>query len=238
MLFGKKDTNEFRDPSLAQDLSKLQINTIVKSNISGGNMPAVRFALCDLSTRYAVTLRRFGAEESKISKYIGTGSRKSFTAYASIAEKLKLQMERVEQSEVPDYYMLQRIEQKSNRIVCILDRLQDENDHTRTELSNRLNNHRVEDPLSDLKLDREQYMALQKYWEIGTEQIVMQTVVQLDGDVFTRIQEKYASSDYAALHQLHNNAVNTSYQYWKSLIQIVAQFLNTVFSTLMPKRGK
>ncbi len=194
-------------------------------------MPATRFALCNISTRYGTKLRQLGAQESEVSESLRKGSRQSFENYKLIAQRLQQELENVDKNDIPDYYMLQRIEANSSRISSILQRHNDDNNYTTDEISQKL-----KEMEGSLALEREEYMAIQKYWELGTEVVVMQTVIQLDGDVYTRVLEKYAQEEYAYIHNIHNLAVNTSYRYWKSIIQIIAEFLSSVFSHLMPKK--
>ena len=63
----------------------------------------------------------------------------------------------------------------------------------------------------------------------------LQTVVQLDGDVTTRVQPQYAGEQSVIVHQ---SAVNLSYQHWKSLIQLVGDMFNTILSSVFKSSNK
>jgi hypothetical protein len=98
-------------------------------------------------------------------------------------------------------------------------------------LSNkRKNNKRI--PLEPLRLTRKQYSRIQKIWEIGLEEIVMQTVVQIDGDVTTRVVPRYASSDHHFLYQIHRDSVSVSMRYWKDLVKVLAAFFESIWKLI------
>lgn len=88
-----------------------------------------------------------------------------------------------------------------------------------------------------LVLGTDELALLRKIWEIGTSEIAMQTVVQLDGDVVTRIQSKYASPDFTTLHQLHHKGVNTALEFWKDLIALVKDFFENIVQFVFQRRS-
>lgn len=230
-FFRRPKSLEFEDPSLAEDLTKLQINTILKSNISGGSMPALRFALCDISARYGMKLCQLGADNEELDQYIKQGGLRSFDKYQQVAKRMQTALQEIEEDEISEYYMLQRIRSNSNRLKTFLERAPDKNEFSKVELYEAMKT-----TMTDFKLAREDYMMIQKYWELGTEQIMMQTIVQLDGDVYTRILSEYATDEFVSLHNIHHSGVNLSYRYWQSIIKIVSDFLTTVFVHLLPNK--
>lgn len=230
-FFGRKKSLEFEDPSLAEDLTKLQINTILKSNISGGSMPALRFALCDISARYGMRLCQLGADSAELDDYIKQGGFRSFDKYQQVAKRMQTELQEIEADEVREYYMLQRIRSNSNRLKTFLEDAPDKNEYSKVQLYENMKG-----DMTDFKLAREDYMMIQKFWELGTEQIMMQTIVQIDGDVYTRILADYATEEFKSLHEIHHSGVNLSYRYWQSIIKIVADFLTTVFAHMLPKK--
>lgn len=230
-FFGRKKSLEFEDPSLAEDLTKLQINTILKSNISGGSMPALRFALCDISARYGMKLCQLGADTEELDEYIKQGGYRSFDKYQQVAKRMQSQLQEIEADEVSEYYMLQRIRSNSNRLKTFLGDAPDKNEYTKVQLYENMKGQ-----MTDFKPARGDYMMIHKYWELGTEQIMMQTVVQLDGDVYTRILADYSTDEFKSLHAIHHSGVNLSYRYWQNIIKIVADFLTTVFAHMLPSK--
>ncbi|MFQ5632404.1 MAG: hypothetical protein ACE5I1_26845, partial [bacterium] len=62
------------------------------------------------------------------------------------------------------------------------------------------------------------------------------TVIQLDGDVITRVQERYATEEHATVHKLHNVGVSTSLAFWKTLVDIVESFITGLVKLIFPKK--
>jgi hypothetical protein len=78
-----------------------------------------------------------------------------------------------------------------------------------------------------LPLSSADLITLRKVWEIGVETVIMQTVVQLDGDVVTRIQQGWETAQNKPIHDMHQDAVGNSTQQWQFLAQTVTQFLSS-----------
>jgi len=78
-----------------------------------------------------------------------------------------------------------------------------------------------------LPLTSDEMVTLRKVWEIGVEIVVMQTVIQLDGDIITRIQRGQEAAANKPLHDLHQEAVGNALRHWQFLAQTVAQFLTS-----------
>ena len=68
--------------------------------------------------------------------------------------------------------------------------------------------------------------TLRKIWEIGTEEIAMQTVIQLDGDVITRITPRHTTESHEdkVLQRIHSESVSLSMSYWGTLVQVASGF--------------
>ena len=73
-------------------------------------------------------------------------------------------------------------------------------------------------------------LTIRKAWELGTEIIVMQTVVQLDGDAVTRLNDASASAEQLMLRAIHQQGVETALGQWNSLV--------TTFMTIVNKLGQ
>lgn len=59
--------------------------------------------------------------------------------------------------------------------------------------------------IEDLDLTAEQVALIHKAWDVGTERIVLQTVIQIDGDVTTRISKRFAKNPDNTILQIHND---------------------------------
>ena len=81
----------------------------------------------------------------------------------------------------------------------------------------------------ELQLTDKQKVMIRKVWELGTEEVAMQTVIYLDGDVITRLQPRYyLEQDKQALIQIHNKGVETSITFWGSLVKLAETFVATL----------
>jgi hypothetical protein len=71
--------------------------------------------------------------------------------------------------------------------------------------------------------------AIRKAWELGVDHIMLQTTIGLDGDVVTRIDERYASADFEPLFQVHEHSVMTSTRTWKDVVAAAIDLLRDLF---------
>lgn len=89
------------------------------------------------------------------------------------------------------------------------------------------------------KMDRNQISAawqvsaadraqIRKIWEIGAERVLIQTVIQVEGDVITRISPEIQSSDKQHLLPIHQDCVKTAMQTWAALIGIAEGLISAV----------
>lgn len=76
-------------------------------------------------------------------------------------------------------------------------------------------------------------VPLRKAWDIGTEVILMQTVIQIDGDVVSRFQQGLEGEERQQLQLLHANAVDISFKYWRWLIDAVGKIAGQTVSSLL-----
>jgi hypothetical protein len=72
---------------------------------------------------------------------------------------------------------------------------------------------------ADTVFSGDEIVTIRKVWELGTETIVSQTVVQLDGDVVTRINEASPFADDQVLRDFHREGVATALSHWNALVE-------------------
>ncbi len=77
--------------------------------------------------------------------------------------------------------------------------------------------------VDDLDLTPQQVGRIRKAWEIGTEKIQLQTVIQIDGDVTTRISESFLKNVDKTLLAIHNDSIATSTGFWNSLVRTLSE---------------
>jgi hypothetical protein len=86
-------------------------------------------------------------------------------------------------------------------------------------------------PLDTLRPEHQ--AAIRKIWEVGTERIVAQTCIQIDGDVFTRISpallEQHTEAVRAMILAGHRESIDTSLRYWKLLVDVAEKLVSGLF---------
>ncbi len=82
------------------------------------------------------------------------------------------------------------------------------------------------------RLDAEDATRIRKVWEVGVERIVAQTVIQIDGDVITRIQEGLNDQQMRNLMQVQQSGVDTGVRYWSTLLDIAERLIDGLASKL------
>jgi len=87
--------------------------------------------------------------------------------------------------------------------------------------------------VGDLPLAPNQILRLRKAWDLGTEEIVMQTIIDIEGDVTSRIMRSFALSPDKTVLEIHNQAIHIATGMWKSLVQTVASMANKAFEQLL-----
>lgn len=79
--------------------------------------------------------------------------------------------------------------------------------------------------IEDLHLDPAEISFLRKTSEIGTAQIMMQTVIQVDGDITSYISRAYLDQSERLQKKLlgmHNESIKTSTSFWTSLFETIS----------------
>lgn len=134
-----------------------------------------------------------------------------------------------------DVMMLQRIETISNDIRRILTMKgvdpckadADNSDNFDFDNPDSINTFRFmparEAEKHELKLDLRQLMVFKKANDIGTEKVVLQTIIGMDGDITTRISQAFADKPIPFINGMHDEAISISVKFWKTLIRVVIQ---------------
>lgn len=143
--------------------------------------------------------------------------------------------------------LLSRIAQNVETVLAVVKRLEDpllirQLQYTRAELADRFV------PTRDARADGEvlrlgpydvppsDYLRLRKVWEIGTEEIIAQTVIQLDGDVVTRITPALMRADGKPLLEVHRQAVEASVGYWSGMVTTLATLVERAMGVVFRRR--
>jgi hypothetical protein len=77
---------------------------------------------------------------------------------------------------------------------------------------------------------------VRKAWEVGVECVIMQTSVQIDGDVLTRISEELLREKEASKRDLimdaHKRSVEIGLSHWRALVQVAAELVGDAMRKL------
>lgn len=148
-----------------------------------------------------------------------------------------------------------RIYEQSNMIVDIFRELRSEAEEHKKELAaagqadnndfpNAIwDNDFVPDQLKrikDYELSPDQMATVRKAYEIGTQYILLQTVVQIEGDVTTYVTTKFLGMHIAeqeVIMKIHDTAMNTSIRLWQYLFQTIGSLLGSFTGGIFGKKG-
>ena len=255
--------------TLAEDLLNLEINTIIKAEMSAVKLPSSRRqALYELSAIYSGQLEELQAREPICWEFSGM---RSFGELRDRAKdgmrKYQDQLRQAPPQErlglLEHIKMLERIQDQSSQVVGMFKRLEQrvkdktdkkvqgfspppdlidvdktakgecEKPHYASELWNNDIDRTRMNEIADLDLKPDQITMIRKAWEIGTERILLQTVIQLDGDVTTRISERFAGSPVPTLLNIHNESIGIATGFWSSLVKTFGEMFGKTIEALL-----
>jgi hypothetical protein len=77
-----------------------------------------------------------------------------------------------------------------------------------------------------LPLNEYEIILVRKLWEVGTEVIVMQTIVQVDGDVISRLNPIILEDEtYPKLQEYHQTGINIALDHWAGLVSVAKELV-------------
>lgn len=80
------------------------------------------------------------------------------------------------------------------------------------------------------EIDTDLMVKFNRYYDLGTEEIILQTRIGIDGDIVTRVQRDFSEAPRQLLIDLHEKHTNLSMDYWKSLIQIAVDIVHGIIN--------
>jgi hypothetical protein len=231
--------------TLAENLLSLEVNTIVKPQIIAQKMPVPEHALIDIANLYRDALRRY-VPELPVPVQGALESSPAPEAFSSVLDEKR---DRRASLEVLDEIrtVAQCISENSaaraslsDEKLQLISRIWDNSDQLKG-IFNRLGAHVVlerggEKSPSPIELEPAEIVLLRKVWEVGLEVVVVQSVIQIDGDVFTRVREdRMAAKNLSTVLEVHDRAINTSVRFWTNLVELLGTLakgvLDLVFRT-------
>jgi hypothetical protein len=246
--------------NLANDLLRLEINTIVKDQLLCSKPRSHRWELYDIASEYRELLISYTAlpinpemgaskesqEMRKEFKNLNAGLN-SFLEIQHFAElkrdEFKQEVERVKLSDLETdilnerIMLCERIVRQSQEMVDIFLDLQT-NSNDPVESDNDFSVMRL-NHLDDLKLNPSQISIIRKANEIGTQRVLLQTVVQVEGDITSYITTRFLhfpEKEQKMIKEVHESSIMTSIRMWQYLFQAVGRLAGTVFTGVTGKQ--
>lgn len=217
---------------MAGDLLNLEVNTIVKSNITCRKMNSPAHTLIDIAKKFntKLTALKWPCDEAvfkpgsfKTFELIRDNARKGIHVLEEQSKQMKLSQE-----QEADLIMLWRIKTMSDQIIGIFKRKDEK-------YRKSFDRDKVVQGDYSLNLTGEELVQIRKIWEIGTEVVAAQTVIQADGDVITRINPAYTTTRHQQVLMFHDKGVRTSVDFWQNLVKMVANLLGSLLDKVINK---
>ncbi|WP_375558588.1 hypothetical protein ACE193_12575 [Bernardetia sp. OM2101] len=247
--------------NLADDLLRLEVNTIVKDQLLCIKPRSHRWELYDIASTYRELLVSYTV--SVINPQMGESSdnqgemRKEFKNlnaglnsfleiqhFAEIKrDEFKQELERVHLTDLETdilnerVMLCERIIRQCQQIIDIFLDLQN-NSNDPIESDNDFSVMRL-NHLEDLKLNPSQISIIRKANEIGTQRVLLQTVVQVEGDITSYITTRFLhfpEREQKMIKEVHESSIMTSIRMWQYLFQAVSRLAGTVFTGVTGKQ--
>lgn len=212
--------------TVLESLCSLEINTIVKDNMTGQKMPPPERALFELAEHYDCKLTEL--RSPRIAAPGVTGGPAEFArlrARAAAVIHAWTSDPAVAEDQRADLMLLYRIRDTSAQLMRIFEAAARRGSRVGDHTADDVDDHPVE-------LTADEIVVLRKAWDLDLEQIALQTVIHLDGDVMHRVSPRCTNGSAASLLSAHDAALRTSITYWKTLVEIVGDFLGGIARTL------
>lgn len=207
--------------SILQDLTHLQIDTIIKSGMIAADPPdRVEDLLSSLHLEYLCRVEII-LRHNNVDYPLDKERCKSFKDLFDLMMDLNHFMSdrdiRIADS---DYIILQRIyafckfienkEYAGYKLYLVDVKV--------------LENNQKAGSISSLELAK-----LKRYHDLGTEKIAMQTRIGIDGDIVARIEEEFARKPLPLLVDLHDKHTKMSMEYWNNLVNTAVNLVGEIF---------
>ena len=214
---------------LLDDLTHLEINTLLKSGMTAAQPPDdIEEVLYRLIERYVIKLNiildrnDIGFPTKRIEFVTIREFHQHINALCDHMDNNNLRMAE------DDYIIFLRM-----KSFCIYIQSKDKvviKDKTGTPVQETLytvNLPKYEDYI--FELDVRERAKLKRMHDLGTENVILQTRFGIDGDVVTRIEENFASRPRQTILDIHDKHTNLSLQYWDKLVNIVVDVVSGIF---------
>lgn len=208
---------------IVEDLTTLEVHTAIIPGLTARKMPSVHEALIETARQYDRVLLQVDAALATPGNY-----EQVYASYQRILASSQSAMQTLNQTlaapgedfdeQQARFVIVGRIEANAKEVVGILDEVQ---------------KFTGQNPDSaGLTLAPQNQLRVRRIWDVGTEEVVMQTHVQINGDVLTRVTARYATEKYRILHQIHQQGTQVSLNMWKELAATVSAIFKDLIGGL------
>lgn len=243
--------------AVARSLLNMEVNTIVRDTMTGEPMPPIPHALLDIAGNYATELCGLGVDLGAYFKPEAGDFEQVVPGWvqvaSSVSEQITISSDTFDRLRWAAKWASHNPSGRQRPIPpnkqVLLDRIINNADAIK-EMFKRfdkgfnqqfLNKTRAE--LTAISIESGSYavppndvILLQKIWDIGLEEIVIQTIVRVTGDVTTRIQEGSSGPGSEVLHAIHRQSIDVSVARWKDLLDAVSQIAGTAIGAILGGR--
>lgn len=214
---------------LLDDLTHLEINTLLKSGMTAAQPPDdIEEVLYRLIERYVIKLNVILDRND-----IGFPTKRiEFVTIREFHQHINALCDHMDDNNLrmaeDDYIIFLRM-----KSFCIYIQSKDKvviKDTTETPVGETLytvNLPKYEDYI--FELDVRERAKLKRMHDLGTEEVILQTRFGIDGDVVTRIEENFATRPRQMILDVHDKHTNLSLQYWDKLVNIVVDVVSGIF---------
>ncbi|WP_020526276.1 hypothetical protein [Flexithrix dorotheae] len=95
--------------------------------------------------------------------------------------------------------------------------------------------------IPDMQLAPDQVTILRKAWEIGTQKILLQTIVQIDGDITNYLSKQFIDLEpalRAVVLNLHHDSTESGTRIWSRLFETISKLAGRAFNKIFDKDDK
>jgi hypothetical protein len=237
----------------ARSLLNIEVNTIVRDNMTAEQMPPVPHALLDIAQDYADTLSTLGVDVPAYFEAPAPDPTQAAPAWApagSIGSTLTVSADTFNRLRWAAQWTSLSKDPPAARISpaqrVLLDRIVNNSD-TIKEMFKRFDDRfnqqflgKTRSDLVGLNIEPNSYaiapddlIDLQKIWDIGVEEIVAQTMVFVNGAITTRVQQALRGAGSETLFSIHRQSIDVSVACWRYLLDAVKEIAGDAVRVLL-----
>ncbi len=228
---GKKE----RIGKMLLDLTSIEVTTLVTEKITGESMGDPQQAVTRLRSLYASKLGgiadTYGGQGDASKGVLRTPAQKAaasepmtFKAQGRMADKL---VEQHSDLAADDLGHLARIRAHSDHLEGLSAKL-GVGEAPAQSYSSAAAPSAATPSAGEPRLSPTEMVKLRKMWELGIEPIAMQTVIQMGGDMITRIHPDVVGGAHPLLLDLHRTGIETATGIWRTLVDTAVLILEKI----------